>query len=234
MRSSIFTISLSALALANQSSDAAFTLTLSSADITPGAGFNTISFFEVTINVDAPVVAGQTYSDPAIISVDYRVNGILSSPTPSGFPAFGLIRSMTGTEFYGLSPESGLDFSISPTANLSDGLQLSELAGTGTVLTFNAREFDQSPGRYHPPIITLDSDGTGLLVNADNQSIFPNPPPPTGSGLLVDVIVGEEYSNPLTFDTNLTLTPAPEPTSASLLALASASLLLRRRKTPLS
>ena len=105
-----------------------------------------------------------------------------------------LVLFIDGAEFYNLSPDAALRFTVSPTANLSDGLQLAELVGTNDVFYFNAREFNQAPGRYHPPILRLNSDGTGSLANADNQSDVPNPPPPQGSGMLVDVEVGEEYS----------------------------------------
>jgi hypothetical protein len=100
-----------------------------------------------------------------------------------------------------------------------------------TVFSFNARELDQNPGRYHPPIFTLNADGTGQLVNANNMSIFPNPPPPAGSGLLVDVNVGDEYDVDLTFDTSLTIAaPIPIPPALLLFALPVAALLRLRNK----
>jgi hypothetical protein len=92
-------------------------------------------------------------------------------------------------------------------------------AASGTVLTFNARELNQNPGRYHPPILTLNSNGTGRLVNANNMSTFPNPPPPTGSGMLVNVGIGQEYDVALSFSPSLTLVAVPEPSSLGMMLL---------------
>ena len=220
-----------AIFTASCSANAEFILSFSDADFVETDTFNEINQFSIDISVADNLVAGGVYTDPIINSVDYRIGGILALATPSGFPGFLLIRSMTGTEFYAQSPESGLDFSITASADLSDGLQVSELMGMGTVFTFNARELNQAPGRYHPPIFTLNSDGTGQLLNANNMSTFPNPPPPTGSGLLVNVTPGEEYISDLGFNTSLTIaTAVPEPSSCLLLALGTGTMLYRRRR----
>lgn len=207
----------------------AFTVTLDSADFATTSVFNDVASFSFELVIDAPLVAGGVYSELSVTSVDYTVFGVLTEDTPSMFPQFNLTRTMTGAEFAGLSPESGLSFAIDAGADLSDGLQLSELAGAGTVFDLNLREFNQTPGRYHPPIFTLDSDGTGRLVNADNKSDSPNPPPPMGSGLFVDVAVGDEYDVALTFDASAVAIAVPEPTSLALLGVG--GLLLSRRRS---
>lgn len=168
--------------------------TISSSDYFRLPVFNNINSFLFEITIAGTIVPGGTYTNPPLVGVNYSVNGSLApGSTPSGFTGFALVRTIGGAEFYNLSPESGLSFAVSPTADLSDGLQVSELVGTTDVLVLNAREFNQSPGRYHPPILRLNADGSGSLANADNESTFPNPPPPTGSGLIVNVEVGDEY-----------------------------------------
>ncbi|MEM9646573.1 MAG: PEP-CTERM sorting domain-containing protein, partial [Planctomycetota bacterium] len=193
---------------------------------------NQITQFEFEITVNETLLAGESYQNPILGSVDYRVFGILPDPTPSGFPSFQLVRSISGNDFYSLSPDASLRFSVSAAADLSDGLQVSELSGSGTVFEFNARELNQAPGRYHPPILTLDSDGTGRLVNANNASTFPNPPPPIGSGQLVNVSIGDEYDVSLNFEPSLSVAAVPEPGTVLLLAggLAVCAFRYTRRK----
>ena len=220
---------LSALLLGLQPASA-FVISLSSADFGITSVYNTINSFQFDIEVSDPLVAGGTYNNPALVTVDYQIFGSLPQPTPSGFPAFALNRSIPGASFYGLSPEATLNFSVSPTADLSDGLQINELSGTGTVFTFNAREFNQAPGRYHPPIFTLDADGTGRLANSNNMSDVPNPDPPVGSGELVDVEVAEEYDTTLSFDPALTVSTVPEPSVFTLLAAAMIGCVSLRRR----
>ena len=210
-----------------------FTLSFSSNDIGVSSVFNNVTFFSFDIVVGGTITPGATFSNPNLVSVDYRINGSLPQSTPSGFPAFQLVRSINGADFYNLSPEAELEFSVSSTADLSDGLQMNELDGSGTVFSFNAREFNQNPGRYHPPIFTLDDIGVGRLVNANNQSTFPNPDPPVGSGQLVDVEIADEYDVMLSFSPNLTIATSavPEPSSGALLlgAFGAASVVRRRR-----
>lgn len=176
-----------------------FRLRIDSADFGIASVYNTLTSFEFEFLIAEPLVAGRAYTNPALTGVNYRVNGSLPQPTPSGFPAFALVRTIAGEGFYTLSPEASLSFTVAPNADLSDGLQLDELAGAGVILSLNAREFNQQPGRYHPPLLTLNANGTGSMANSNNQSTFPNPPPPLGSGMLVDVTVGEEYDVALSF-----------------------------------
>ena len=195
------------------------TLTLSSDDFAIASVYNNVANFNFSITLAGTIAPGVTYHNPLLRRVNYEVQGVLTQPTPSGFPGFTLRRDIDGADFYNLSPEAALSFTVSPTANLSDGLQLAELVGTSDVFYFNAREFNQTPGRYHPPILRLNSDATGSLANADNQSDVPNPPPPTGSGLLVDVAVGEEYNVILATDLPVDITePVVPPRQVPLVA----------------
>ena len=178
-------------------------ISISSADFTTTSVYNNVASFNFEIILAGTLAPGLSYTNPPLRNVSYTVVGVLPSPTPSGFSGFNLVRNnIDGAEFYNLSPESGISFSISSTADLSDGLQLNELSGSTDALILNAREFNQNPGRYHPPILRLNADGSGSVANANNQSTFPNPPPPMGSGMLVNVAVGDEY------DVNLTASPA--------------------------
>ena len=184
-------------------------LSISSNDFSTSSVYNDVANFNFEIIIAGTLSPGVAYANPPLRNVSYTVVGVLASPTPSGFPGFNLVRNdIVGADFYNLSPDASLSFTILASADLSDGLQLSELSGTTTVLYFNAREFNQAPGRYHPPILRLNFDGTGSIANADNQSTFPNPPPPMGSGMLVDVEVGEEYEVNLSGGSALTLTGA--------------------------
>ncbi len=169
--------------------------------------------YSFTIEVTGPLAPGGVYNNPALDGVDYYVRGSLVPGTPSGFPAFNLIRAIGGAEFY--SQGSSLNFSILPSANLSDGLQLSELAGAGVIFEMNAREVDT--GRYHPPILRLNADGTGLLQNSNNNG-GTNP----ATGNVVNVNFGDEYVTGLTFNpADVTIAP-PIPLPAAWLLLGTA------------
>jgi hypothetical protein len=124
-------------------------------------------------------------------SVTYNVSGSLAD-TPSGFPSFDLQRTISGSEFY--DQGSSLSFTISPQADLSDGVQVSELqAAEGSpVFVFNGREVDT--GRYHPALVLLYSNGRGSIRNSNNSGGI-NP----GSGMVVNVNVGDEYISYLGF-----------------------------------
>jgi hypothetical protein len=191
--------------------------------------FNDIRIFDFEIRLAGDPVAG-VYANPELVGVDYRVFGVLPTTTPSGFPAFDLRRpqadgaKLSGAEFYGQG--SSLNFEIAAGVDATDGIQFSELAGgTDPIFTFDGREVDT--GRYHPPIITLNADGTGLFQNSNNMGGI-NP----GNGLEVDVEYGEEYISELVFDpTTLQIGAVPEPSSILLLGLGFGYVALRRRRS---
>lgn len=216
-------------------SPANFTLSLSSADfgaagITPE--FSQVRNFSFDLHLAGPLGPGFSYGNRSLLDIEYRVSGRLDA-TPSGFPAFALDRSRGGREG-SITPEdwlaqsSRLAFEISATANLLDGVQLSELvtnAKTGTLLVIDGREKGRlDVARYHPPQLLLYPDGTGLLWNSNNSSGGTGTTNP-GSGLTVDLDFGDEYITHLRFDpAALTIIGAPpvvvpEPTTAVLLGL---------------
>ncbi|MEO1531645.1 MAG: hypothetical protein AAFU72_05715 [Pseudomonadota bacterium] len=164
-------------------------ITISSTSFTETTTFNDVTTYSFEIELADALVAGQSYVNPALAGIDYSVNGTLPDGSPSGFPGFNLVRSISsGAEFYGQG--SSLSFMIAAGADLSDGLQLSEIDGT---FTLDAREMDT--GRFHPPVLTLESDGTGLLQNSRNLGGI-NP----SSLTVVDVQPGEEYITELSSD----------------------------------
>ena len=186
--------------------------------------FNEIRTFDFTIDLSGGLTPGVTYDNPTLNSVVYNVFGVLNSPTPSGFPAFDLRRTIGGAEFY--AQGSSLSFTVAPTADLSDGLQFSELTGVNPVFVFNGREV--GTGRYHPTLIQLNSDGTGLFRNSNNFGGI-NP----GNNMMVDVNVGEEYVTELTFDANtltLATTTIPEPSTWAIGAAFMGVLIYRKRR----
>lgn len=161
-------------------------LSTSSSDYEVTTVFSDVDFFSIVIEFDAPLTPG-AYVDPEFVSLRYEVSGFLEPGTPSGFSAFDLQRSMTGTEFY--AQGSSLSFEIDAAAVFSDGIQVVELVGNGLVLTFNGREIDN--GRYHPALLELNADGTGRIQNSNNV-VTSNP--------LLEVGFGEEYITDLVFD----------------------------------
>lgn len=172
-------------------------LSTSSGDYDVTNVFSNVDTFTIDIEINLPLEAG-LYVDPEIINVTYAVSGSLVAGTPSGFPSFALQRNITGTEFY--QQGSSLSFEISPSADLSDGVQASELIDNGFILTLNAREVDN--GRFHPALLELYSDGTGRIQNSNNvPSLEP----------LLEVNFGDEYITDLTFQpenlTLITITP---------------------------
>ncbi len=142
--------------------------------------------FDFSIEINAPLAAG-VYSNPPIISVNYRVSGSLSPDTPSGFESFALEREITGEEFY--AQGSSLQFEIAESAVLDDGVQIAELAGSDVVFRFDGREIDN--GRFHPALFELRANGTGSIQNSNNT--------PTLDPLL-EIEPGAEYINDLVFD----------------------------------
>jgi len=200
---------------------AAFTLAFEAADFGLTPTFSNVRTFVFSIEIDGPLVSG-SYVDPLLVGVDYQVAGVLAD-TPSGFPAFDLVREIAGPEFY--AQGSSLDFTIADTADLSDGLQVSELVGGAGVFVFNGREV--GTGRYHPALFELNSDGTGLIRNSNNMGGI-NP----SSMEEVDVEIGEEYVTALTFDPATLTLAVPEPSTGLLVGLGMALLAARRSSRP--
>lgn len=185
--------------------------------------FNNTQQFSFEIRIDDTLRTG-VYSNPTLIDVNYTVRGNLPQSTPSGFAAFLLQRDITGADFY--NQGSSLNFEVASDADLSDGLQFSELVSGSPAFVLNAREV--GTGRYHPPLIELNSDGTGRIQNSNNQGGV-NP----GNNQVVDVTFGEEYITDLTFTPeNFTLIAAvPEPSSfLTLLGIAIVGLTSRKRR----
>ena len=164
-------------------------LTFEASDFGLNPTFSEVRTFAFSIDIAVPVTAGTSYSSSELNRVDYNVLGTLDD-TPSGFPSFDLVRAILASEFY--SQGSSMTFEVDITADLSDGIQVSELVGTGIVFEFNGREVDT--GRYHPALVQLNADGTGSIRNSNNTGGI-NP----GSGMEVDVDFGEEYITELTF-----------------------------------
>ena len=77
-----------------------------------------------TIDLAGPLTAGASYSNPSSNSVIYYVSGTLDA-TPSGFPAFNLQRTISGSDFY--NQGSSLSFTISIQADLSDACRCRSL-----------------------------------------------------------------------------------------------------------
>jgi hypothetical protein len=200
----------------------AFTITLDSNNFGVSPVFSSVTSFIFVIEVDEPFLPGTTYSNPTLSLLDYTIGGALASGTPSGFPAFLLDRTMDGTEFY--AQGSSLNFTIGAGADLSDGLQMSELTGTDPVFILNAREFNT--GRYHPTLFELYSNGTGVVQNSNNSGPTTTNP---ATGQLVNVNFGEEYISNLTFNPATATIGVPEPSSA-LLLLSGFAMLRRSRR----
>jgi len=205
-------VSLAALTQVNAQT---MVLSTSSDDYEVTPVFSDVGFFTIDVEI-ATALAPGVYVDPPIINVTYQVTGDLVDGTPSGFPAFDLQRNITGAEFY--AQGSSLSFEIAQFAVLSDGIQAAELAGSGVVLTFNAREVDN--GRFHPALFELSANGTGRIQNSDNvHTLDP----------LLQINFGDEYITDLGFDpgnTTLIIDPSPTPPkkrgggSSSLLSCA--------------
>jgi hypothetical protein len=148
--------------------------------------FSDVDEFTFDIQFAVPLASG-SYVNPDITNVRYTVSGTLVAGTPSGFPAFALVRDISGDEFY--AQGSSISFRISGNAVLSDGVQVAELDGSSLVFTFNGKEIGN--GRFHPTLFELNRDGTGMMQNSDNI-IVENP--------LQQVAFGSEYINTLSFD----------------------------------
>jgi hypothetical protein len=181
-------------------------ITFSDADFGTAPVFSNVQTFSITIDIDGPLAAG-VFNNPTLNSVEYNVSGTLAIGTPSGFSAFNLERTINGADFY--AQGSSLSFEIAPGVNLSNGLQMSELAGSTPIFVFNGREVDT--GRYHPALFELNSDGTGRIRNSNNTGGI-NP----SSGNVVDVNFGEEYITNLTFDPSQLTIVAAVPVPAAV------------------
>lgn len=189
----------------------AFVITFSHTDFTTTPTFSNAQTFAFHIDVAGPLAPG-VYLNPGLNAVEYSVFGTLAPGTPSGFPAFNLVRSIGGAEFY--TQGSSLAFEIAAGANLADGLQVAELTGAGTVFEFNGREV--GTGRYHPPVLRLEAGGGGSIRNSNNTGGM-NP----STMAVVDVDFGEEYVTLLAYDPQLTIA-APVPLPGALALLGSA------------
>lgn len=208
-----------ALAVGAAGAVQAFEISFSEADFTTTTVFSNVATFSFAIDIDEPFAPGN-FNNPALNGVSYAVSGSLVSGTPSGFPAFALQRTIGGDEFY--LQGSSLSFEIAAGADLSDGLQLSELAGTTDVFVFNGHE--NNTGRFHPALLRLNSDGTGSIRNSDNMG--------AGPGKNIDVDFGAEYITELTFDPAAVTLVAAVPLPAAAYLLGSALLLggIRQRR----
>lgn len=184
-------------------------ISFSDSDFGLSPEFSNVQTFSFEIELGESLEAGATYSNPELLSVIYSVSGTLESGTPSGFPGFALSREIAGNEFY--AQGSSLNFEISASADLSDGLQVSELSGSDPVFVFNGREI--GTGRFHPALFQLNSDGTGSIRNSNNV--------PDGENA---IDFGSEYITNLTFDPSTTtigqVNAIPEPSSVAALTLA--------------
>ena len=156
--------------------------------------FNDVTEFSFSIEIDGTLAPG-SYSNPALLGVQYSVLGVLTENTPSGFPGFNLQRTIGGEAFY--TQGSSLDFVISASANLSDGVQITEF------VEFNFDGREEGTGRYHPPLLVFAQDGTGSIRNSNNTGGI-NP----GSGQEVNVGFGEEYIVDLSFESTIIPVPA--------------------------
>ena len=205
--------------LSSNVAKADFTIAFDQDDFDVNPVFSNVGTFSFEILVSEVFEIG-VYDNPSISLIDYRVSGSLEPGTPSGFPGFALVRILDGNEFY--AQGSSLSFEIAANADLSDGLQVSELVGTDMVFVFNGRE--NGTGRFHPSLFVLNSDGTGLLQNSNNSGAGPN--------MDIDVDFGEEYITELTFSPgNLTIATntIPEPSSLFILMCGCLAGLVRRR-----
>ena len=182
-------------------------ISFSDVDFAKTPTFSNVLTFSFMIDIDGPLAAGDVFDNPSLNSVQYNVSGQLASGTPSGFSAFSLVRTISAADFY--AKGSSLSFEIAATADLSNGLQVSELVGSDPVFFFNGREL--GTGRYHPALFQLNSNGTGSIRNSNNSGGI-NP----SSGELVDVDFGEEYITELTFDPGQLTLAAAVPVPAAV------------------
>ena len=208
---------------------AAFVIEVSSEQFTSQSNvFSGVTDFSISIEVLGPLASG-AYVNPELGDIEFLIRGTLDPTTPArtanpAFTAFAVddLSALSGQDFYDLG--NALHFEVAAGVDLADGLQVSELVGTGLVFEFDGREF--GTGRYHPPILQLFSDGTGLLRNSNNTGGI-NP----FTGVEVNATIGDEYMAELTFDPPTMTLVTPEPGTALLLALGLAGLGAGRGRT---
>jgi hypothetical protein len=189
--------------------------------------FSFVTNFMISIEVLGPLRSG-SFVDPPLGDIEFLIQGTLDPSTPArtanpAFTNFAVsdFAFLSGQEFYDLG--NALHFEIAAGADLSDGLQVSELVGTGLVFEFDGREL--GTGRYHPPIFQLSSDGTGLLRNSNNTGGI-NPI----TGVEVNATVGDEYVTELGFTPSTLTIALSEPSAGLLPALGIAALCARLRR----
>lgn len=205
----------------------AFLIELASRDFAERTNvFSGVTSFTISIEVAGPLRTG-VFANPEIGDIEFLVRGALDPSTPArqanpAFTGFAVDdrAALRGQAFY--DQGNSLNFEIASTANLMDGLQVSELVGTGLVFEFDGREL--GTGRYHPPIIQLMSDGTGSIRNSNNTGGI-NP----FTGVEVNVEIGDEYVTTLGFEPSGLSIVVPEPSVGLLLGFGLATLSYRKR-----
>ncbi len=143
-----------------------FRMSFNQSDFIVTPQFNDVRTFSFDILFEGNLRTG-AFTESDLLSVNYAVSGDLTEPTPSDFDYFPLERTIDGDEFR--DQGSSLSFEILSTADLTDGVQLSELAvvNANNVFTFNAREVNT--GRFHPALVEISADGSGKIQNSNNQ-----------------------------------------------------------------